>query len=167
MSSGDSPQWFAVYTRPRNEKKVEGRLSKSGVETCLPLKKVLRRWSDRQKKVEVPLMPSYLFVCITDEEKNRVLEDEGVVRFVAYQGKPAVIRKSEITAMLAFLEMTEGYSVWIEQDKEVEITEGPLKGATGRVERIGKDKVRLRIEQLRLVLHAEIDRSSVKPLKKV
>lgn len=158
--------WYAIYTKPRNEKRVEERFASLGLETYLPLHKVLRQWSDRRKKVEVPLINSYVFVKAGEDDFHRVLDTDGVVRFLFYLGKPARIRAAEIEAMKRFLELSQGYRVWLQPDEDVEITEGPLKGSSGRIERIGKDKIRLRIEQLRLVIHAEIDRSSVQPLKK-
>ena len=53
---------MAVYTRPRAEKKVNGRLEEKGYTTYLPLKKTKRQWSDRVKIVELPLISSYVFV---------------------------------------------------------------------------------------------------------
>ena len=55
-------QWFALYTRPKAEKKVEERLSLAGFDSFLPLQTVIKQWSDRKKKVEIPLINSYVFV---------------------------------------------------------------------------------------------------------
>ncbi|HEV7622062.1 MAG TPA: transcription termination/antitermination NusG family protein, partial [Flavisolibacter sp.] len=50
-----SLKWYAIYTRPRWEKKVNGLLIQKGIESYCPLNKVRRKWSDRIKLVEEPL----------------------------------------------------------------------------------------------------------------
>jgi transcription antitermination factor NusG len=55
-------KWLVFYTKSRNEKSAYKNLKKFGFEPYLPLQKVLRQWSDRKKKVELPLFNSYIFV---------------------------------------------------------------------------------------------------------
>ena len=62
-----NPNWYAVYTKPRSEKKLADRLNEHGIEAYLPLRKTLKQWSDRKKMVEEPLITSYVFVNITNE----------------------------------------------------------------------------------------------------
>ena len=57
-------KWFAIYTKPKAEKKVFDQLVKYNFEAFLPLKKEIHRWKDRLKKVEVPLFNSYVFVKV-------------------------------------------------------------------------------------------------------
>jgi len=71
------PCWFAAYTRSRNEKKVAGELEEQHIEYYLPLIKTIRQWSDRKKKVEVPLINSYIFVRIIEKEYLKVLQTTG------------------------------------------------------------------------------------------
>ena len=60
----NTKKWHVIYTAPRAEKKVNERLESQGVETYLPLQKTLRQWSDRKKKVSIPLFNSYVFVRV-------------------------------------------------------------------------------------------------------
>ena len=53
--------WYAVYTAARAEKKVKERLDQIGIENYLPLRTEYRVWSDRKKKVSVPLISGYIF----------------------------------------------------------------------------------------------------------
>jgi hypothetical protein len=48
-------KWYAVYTRPRWEKKVAEILTDKKIENYCPLNKVVRQWSDRKKIVHEPL----------------------------------------------------------------------------------------------------------------
>ena len=61
-----SYNWYALYTFPRFEKKVYKRLVERGIEAYLPLQKKLRKWKDRKKWIEEPLIRSYIFVKISE-----------------------------------------------------------------------------------------------------
>ena len=95
--------WFAIYTRPKNEKKVVAGLEKIGIEVYCPMVKQVKQWSDRKKKVEVPLINSYVFVNIEESDRNVVFEIPGVVRYLFWLGKPAVIQEQEIEVLRASL----------------------------------------------------------------
>jgi transcription antitermination factor NusG len=89
-SEGSS--WFAIQTYPRHEKSVASRLTLNGVKNYLPIMPRVRQWSDRRKKIELPLFPCYTFVRIipSAEQRVQVLKVPGVIGFVggARQGIP-------------------------------------------------------------------------------
>ena len=62
-------EWFALYTKPRNEKKVAENLAALDIEVYCTLVTNIKQWSDRKKKVESHLFPSSVFVKI--EEATR------------------------------------------------------------------------------------------------
>jgi len=66
--------WYALYTKPKNEKKVTEQLQKSGIEVYCPMVTQIKQWSDRKKKTETPLIPSYVFVNIEEKNRNDVFE---------------------------------------------------------------------------------------------
>lgn len=147
----NTARWLVLYTKPRNEKKVTERLTKKGFEMYCPLMKTLRQWSDRKKKVEVPMFPGYIFAFVTEKERLALLQDPGVLNFVFWQGKPAVVRPEEIEAIQNIVSF--GQEVQVEGDQlmpgqYIEIPEGPFKGLTGQVDKIDKTKVLVYIEQL-------------------
>jgi len=159
--------WLVIYTQPRAEKRVYDRLLEQNIEAYLPLYTTIRQWSDRKKKVELPLFNSYVFVKLNEKERNKVLQVFGVVRFLYYLKKPAIVRPKEIEAIKRFLNKTEGLKIKVEKGDQVEIASGPLEGIYGRVIRVGKGKLVLQIEQLNISLVAEVDKAQVrKPLKK-
>ena len=154
--------WHVIYTTPRAEKKVNERLIEAGIETYLPLVKTIRQWSDRKKKVEVPLFNSYIFVRSPEKQRFEILSVYGVVRYLYYLGKPAIIRQKEIDGIRRFLNQSEGYKISVEVGDKVQIASGVMEGVFGEVVRIGKDKLVLQIEQLGMNLVAEVDRDMVK-----
>lgn len=153
--------WYALYTRPRWEKKANDEFEAMGIEAYLPLLKTLRQWSDRKKMVELPLMPSYIFVRITMDQYETVRRTRGIVNFVYYRQKPAIVRDVEIEALKEFLGKAKHSTIeFIEGDK-VQISSGILAGKKGTITKIGKDRVLLLIDELNMALQAEIDKSAL------
>lgn len=153
--------WHAIYTSSRQEKKVEKLLNEIGIETYCPTKTEIRQWSDRKKKVEVVLFTSYVFLKVNKYDFLKVLQTQGVVNFVYYLGKPAQISEKEILSIRIFLEQATDYEIKFEKDDAVLIQDGPLAGQTGYIESLGKEKIRVRIEQLGMSLVAQVHRNKV------
>ncbi len=130
--------WRVFYTRPRNEKKVAERLSARGIEVCLPLRTVLRQWSDRKKKVQEPLFPGYLFAYVDEHERLAALQDNGVVTTVSFGGTLAEVQDAEIETLRALEGLPKSVEARaldaVPSGAEVIVTNGPLKGARGTVE---------------------------------
>ncbi len=99
----ESKSWMAIYTKPRNEKKVNDALVAQGIETYLPMHETMKQWSDRKKKVKTPLFRSYVFVHILEKERIIILKTFGVLNFVYWLGKPAIIKSYEIDRIRYFL----------------------------------------------------------------
>jgi transcription antitermination factor NusG len=151
MKSQKERKWYALYTKPRNEKKVAERLSKQGYEMYCPLVKTLRQWSDRKKKVHVPMFPSYIFCRINEIERHQLLMDPGVLNFVFWLGKPAEVREEEIEAIRKISNHGDEIKVEanrLEKGQFVKIPEGPFRGLTGKVDSVDKRKVQVYVEQL-------------------
>ena len=91
-----SMPWFVIYTKSRNEKKVAELLQKNRVEVFCPLVKLKKNWSDRKKIVETPLIKSYVFVNLSEKDRNVVFNVPGVIRYVFWLKNPAIVRDNEI-----------------------------------------------------------------------
>jgi len=101
---GNSKKWFVLCTKPRNEVKVTERLTSIGVEVYTPTKIEVRQWSDRKKKVLVPLLPSMVLVQLLEKEVEVVFNVPGAVRFLFEHGKRASVSNEEVLAMKRYLE---------------------------------------------------------------
>lgn len=88
--------WYVVYTKPKWERKVAEKLQQIGIECYCPLVTQIKQWSDRKKKVEVPLFNSYVFVQLPESDRNLVFQIAGIVRYLFWLGKPAIVRDEEI-----------------------------------------------------------------------
>ena len=145
--------WYAVYTKSRFEKRLAGLLGEKGIEAYVPLRKVLRQWSDRKKLVDEPLIRSYCFVNIAPDRYTDVLHTPGAVRFVFFGGKPAAIPARQIDTLKAVtgsnVEVDAISLKGIKPGRLVRVTAGPLSGITGEILRVGAaNKVVIRIEHL-------------------
>jgi transcription antitermination factor NusG len=159
--------WYAVYTRPRWEKKVSERLTEKGLSNYCPLNKVVHKWHDRKKVVLEPLFRMYVFVQIELPEQMIVREVEGVLSFVRSEGRPAVIRDVEIEAIRDFLK--DHMNVTVENvsvapNDLVRISSGPFMYQEGRVIEVNKKTVKINLPSLRVALYAEVDKAIVSKL---
>lgn len=131
--------WYAIYVRSRHEKKVHQLLLGKGVESSLPLIKTTRKWSDRKKKVEIPLFRGYVFVRIDiGTDKLNILQTDGVVKFIGILNKPSRIPDEEIHWVHMMVEESDTVqSEKIPVGQKVCVTAGPFKGIEGVVLRSG------------------------------
>lgn len=157
-----SAKWYALYTRPRWEKKVNTLLTEKGIESYCPLNKVRRKWSDRIKLVEEPLFKSYVFVKIDEAQRTEVRMTHGVINFVYWNSKPAIVKEKEIEAIKRFLNEHENVEVRpIQLNDEVVVVGGPLMEQKGKVLDVKNKMVKVLIESLGYQLIAHIDRSKL------
>ena len=92
-------KWFVLFTKPRHELKVLERLISLGIDAYTPTKIVTRQWSDRKKKMTIPLLPSMVLVNLENKDPNIVFDIPGVVRYLFEQGKRAVVFNAEVVDM--------------------------------------------------------------------
>jgi transcription antitermination factor NusG len=158
------PHWYAVYTRPRWEKKVAELFSRKGVENYCPLNRVLRQWSDRKKWIFEPLIKSYVFVRIMEEQLVEIRTTPGVINFVYWLGKPAIVKEDEIIRIKKFLNEYEDVKVErteVRINDTVRIVKGPLMSEEGKIIKISKHTVKLILPGLGYNLIAEVKRDNI------
>jgi len=162
--------WYAVYVRSHNEKKVNQLFEQKGVESSLPLIKTTRKWSDRKKKVEVPLFRGYVFVRLDiDKDKLNILQTDGVVKFIGIRNEPSRIPDEEIY----WIQMMVEESNTVQNEKEipvgqkVRVTAGPFKGVEGVLMRSGnQSRLVVVIESIMNAFSVEINPNYLEKIKK-
>ena len=95
--------WYVLYTKPRSEKKVEEELLSLGIHAYCPTRSEIRIWSDRKKRIQVPVLPSMVLVNIEDKDINRVFESSAVIRYMFWLGKRAIVRQEEVDILKKYL----------------------------------------------------------------
>lgn len=160
-------KWYAVYTRPRWEKKVYALFQERGITAYCPLNTIRKKWSDRYKIVHEPLFKSYVFVQIEENEQAKVRTVGGVVNFVYWNGKPAIIKEEEIGTIKRFLneyEHVEAEPVQLLPNQRVKIMSGVLMDEEGVVVHSDKNKVQIVLESLGFKLTAKLNRNEIRPV---
>jgi transcription antitermination factor NusG len=147
--------WYVVYTKPKWEKKVAEQLKKAGIVCYCPLITVVRQWSDRKKKVEVPLFNSYVFVQLPESDRNLVFQSAGAVRYLFWLGKPAIVRDEEISIIKRGLDGPDTCEVSVvpfEVGDTIALDSGPFSTQTAIVQEVNNTHYVLVLESLGCVL---------------
>ena len=160
-------KWFVVYTIPRWEKKVALLLQQKGIEHYCPLNKVTKQWSDRSKTVTEPLFKGYVFVKVSEALKWEIKEIAGILNYVYWLGKPAVVKDKDIDTIKKFLhEFTEVEVInpQLEVDSKVLIKQGVLMDYCGIVLEVSGTKAKVKISSMGIELSAVFDKKNLKPI---
>ena len=150
---------YVVYTKPKWEKKVAEQLQKRGIECYCPLVTQMRQWSDRKKKVEVPLFNSYVFVQLAEGHRNAVFESVGVVRYLFWLGKPAIVREEEIDTIKKWLDPAQANDVSLlsfQVGDAIQVESGPFSSQKAIVQEVTNTHYLLVLESLGCVLKMKI-----------
>lgn len=156
-------KWYVLYLKPRREKKVVRELNKRNCEAYLPLYKAIRKWSDRNKRVEVPLFPNYIFVKLNFSERFSLLAIPGVVRYLTTEGKPDVVNEAEIHLIQSIIHHNpELRNESIEIGERVRVTNGPFRNTTGYLQKAkGRTRLCVRIDSINRFVLVDVSAESI------
>ncbi|MCK5170125.1 MAG: UpxY family transcription antiterminator [Bacteroidales bacterium] len=146
-----SKKWYVFYTYPKFERKVHKYLQQENYESFLPLHWVVRQWSDRKKRLQVPLFPNYIFVNIERNKICEVLKTPKLISCVTFNRIPAFLKQKEVDSIIQIVENEYPFEVCcnLKIGDLVEITQGALMGMEGvLVEEKGNHRFALKIESL-------------------
>lgn len=128
----DLRRWYVARVRSCQERNVAAALSGMGIETYVPVRREMHRWSDRRKLVEVLLIPRFVFVHCTEEDRRLALSREPRISgFLSAEGKPSVVRDAEMDTFRAMVDSGRGVNVSGEAPApgdRVRVMSGPLMG---------------------------------------
>ena len=149
--------WNVIYTKSRSEKKVEERLKNIGIEAYCPVRTEVKFWSDRKKSILVPVLPSMVLVKIEKNNRNQVFDIPGVVRYMFWLKKHAVVRDNEVDSLKLLLKSNN----IIEQNVATynvgdEIKISSLEDQLGIIKKISKNQIWVVLKQLGYVIKLKI-----------
>ena len=170
MSTIDTDKWYVIKTMSRAEKKTAERLYSMGFTTYLPLRTTIKQWSDRKKKVEVPLIPGVLFVNCKESKLNGVYNVQGAHSILRLSGKFAIVRETEIHNLQLLLkdriEIAEEDFEEIAEGEFVEVVHGPLQGIIATsIEHQRNYKIIIQFESIGRQFTVHVPRSQVRKIK--
>ena len=159
--------WYALYTRPRHEKKVFELLQEKRIASFLPITKELRQWKDRRKWVEAPLFNSYVFVNMELKDKIFALQTHGVVKMIGFGGEPVSIPDWQIDQLKRLIENTDTLKPeqYLKVGDYVEVKEGSLAGICGYLREMrGEWRVAILVDGIFQSTSFVVDRMNVRKL---
>ncbi|MFY9701794.1 MAG: UpxY family transcription antiterminator, partial [Terriglobales bacterium] len=168
-SSQEELHWYALHTRARHEKAIERRLREQGMETFVPTTMEVHRWSDRQKKVEVPLFSCYVFLrcALSAEDRMRVYQVESVHGFVGMRGSSLPIPDEQIESIRKVLTQAAPWRSYpfLKAGQRVRVRGGAMDGVEGVfVSENGDHSLIISIDAIQRSMAVRIDGYDVQPI---
>ncbi len=160
-------KWFAVYTTPRHEKRVEEHFAQRQIDSFLPLYNSRRRWKDGSKVLlSLPLFPGYIFVHIRRQERVRVLEVPGVLSLVGNSRELSPLPEDVIEALRTGLHLRKVEPhPYLVVGERARIKSGALAGMEGVLLRKKNCfRVVLTLDHVMQSVAAEVDAADLEPL---
>ena len=135
--------WYVIYTKPRCEKKVEDQLLSLGINAYCPKRKEIKFWSDRKKKIDVPLLPSMVLVNLEEKNINDVFQVNGALRYMFWLGKRAKVRQKEVDILKKY--SNDGFSFSDSKIYNIKVGDSfdlsSFNNESGIVERISNNNI--------------------------
>jgi transcription antitermination factor NusG len=161
--------WYALHTKARHEKAIERRLSEQGMETFVPTTMEVHRWSDRKKKVEVPLFSCYVFVrcSLSAEDRKRVYQVESVHGFVGSRGASLPIPDEQIESIQKVLTQTAPWRSYpfLKVGQRVRVRGGAMDGVEGVfLSENGDHSLIISVDAIQRSMAVRIDGYDVEPV---
>jgi len=155
--------WYVVYTKPKWEKKVAEKLNQTGIECYCPIITQIKQWSDRKKKIEVPLFSSYIFVRLSDSDRSSVFKTAGVIRYLFWLGKPAIVKDEEIEIIKKNISSTDTDLLVFPYKKgdRIKLESGIFSNQDAMVKEISNTHYILVLESLGCVLKIKHKKNSI------
>ncbi len=160
------PQWYALRTRSRYEKRVSAQIDHHGIEVFLPLIGRRSRWKDRTVQVEFPLFPGYCFAHFAWKDRLQVLTASGVVEVLGVAGRGVPVAETEIESVRRLITSTLPIDPYpfLEPGMPVEVRRGPLNGLRGfLVRKAPRARLVIAVSLIRQGASVEIDADDVIP----
>lgn len=151
--------WHVLYTKPKWEKKVADQLNSFGVTCYCPTVVKVQQWSDRKKKVVVPLFNHYVFVQVPEKDRNSVFISPGVIRYLFWLGKHAIVKDKEIMIIKQWLEGDETNSIDVlpyTVGETIKIENGPFTNHNATIKQVTNTHYVLVLESLGCILKMKL-----------
>ena len=158
--------WYAVYTKPQHERKVNAHLTREGITTFLPETERWSRRKDRKKRILYPIFPGYLFINmeLNPGSRLKVIKTRGVVRILGSNGTPIAIPESQIEAIQKIVDMGKAIfpHTYLKKGQIVRVIGGPLNGVEGIfIAEKGKGKLVISVDILQRAVSIAIEETDV------
>ncbi len=164
-------KWYALSVKVNCEKNVQKQLLALGMDCFVPLVSTIRIWSDRKKKVKMPLIPAIVFVKCSISELRSIYGVKNVFGSIKYLGKPAAILERELSNLKILSDQEFSFESIetrsLSRGAQVQVLDGPFNGLQGVV--VGRNQSRrisITVESLGKSFLLELPSGYVVPYQK-
>lgn len=159
-------QWWIAHTRARFEKAFAFDLLARGTGYFLPLIQRVKMSGGRKRHVMLPLFPSYVFFCGTEEDRYAALATNRLCRVIETVDQAGLL--AELTSLetaLACKAVLDPYP-FAAVGRRCRVRSGPFEGLEGVViERDGPTRLVLQVKLLGQGASMEIDADLLEPVE--
>ena len=150
--------WYVICTKPNTELKVASQLNSLGINAFCPSYSYVKKYSDRKKKVEKPLMPRYVLVNMLEKDRTNVFAIPNVIRYLFWLGKPATVKYEEIEILKNELKDYQSISNKsnLNVGNDFAIPFGPFTGISGKILNFSNNRMKLELKSIGLFLTVNI-----------
>ena len=129
-----SPRWFACHTKPRAEKKFSALLAREHFDHYLALLESVRRYGTQKKTFTKPLFAGYVFARLEPERKDRIYQQDLIVRAMMVENEPVFLRQLEDVKTICASGLEAALHPLMKKGTHVRVQGGPLHGLEGYVD---------------------------------
>ncbi len=139
--------WYVCLTKPRREAHAVLKLREQGYDTYLPRLTLWARHKGAWQKREQIMFPRYLFLCCTRPGQGLapIRNTPGVTGLVRFGLEPSTIDAVTLDAIRALerqqAQNPDTQASPFQVGAQVALADGPLKGLTGIVSRVARERV--------------------------
>ena len=128
------PRWFVCHTKPRCEKKFGGLLAREGFDHYVPLIRSVRRYGNQTKTFTKPLFPGYAFARLEPERKERIYQQDLLVRALVVENEAVFLRQLAEVKTICASGLEAALRPLMKRGTHVRVRGGPLHGLEGYVD---------------------------------
>ncbi|WP_308990383.1 UpxY family transcription antiterminator [Mariniflexile litorale] len=145
--------WYVLYVKSKQEFKVQDYLNKLDLEleAFCPYRIELKQWSDRKKKIAVPLISSIVLIKTKEINRDKVFSVPGTIRYLFWLGKPAIVKEFEVEQLLSISHNENIISHEVEEiklGKHIDLTRFGFSNRTGVIQRVSNNVFWVVLESL-------------------
>ncbi len=128
------PRWFVCHTKPRCEKKFAALLAREKFVHCLPLLQSVRTYGTQKKTFTKPLFAGYVFGQLLPERKDRIYQQDLLVRAMLVDNEAVFLRQLEDVKRVCASGLAAALQPLLKKGTHVRVQGGPLHGLEGYVD---------------------------------
>ena len=130
----ETPRWFVCHSKPRCEKKFAALATREGFLHYLPLIRSVRRYGTREKIFTKPLFPGYVFVRLEPAGKERIYQQDLLVRALPVENESVFLQQLEAVKVVCNSGLEAVLHPLMKKGTHVRVKGGPLDGLEGYVD---------------------------------